>query len=308
MLDIELPVDIMHLHRSVRSGIKQALQRILPLNSEKSYNYNQIIHVTYHARPARTLIMPLPFLPIELQFAILRDIPPNQLFVLRRISRSWNVMLDNPHLLADINRNLPFLTSASDLTSRMKRRMRMTRGEPVWVKPFHEVFPWAKSNARGYGKGLDDWQQFSGGWLVVLSRAKASPHPHSRRSKYYIKLSIGGLLTQRVTEVDVLAVMESVNPDIYQVWDIQDALIEDALLPPEPNPDHARKFYFEPPLEMLLANTKRRSLAWPGSSHIKRFYLHVQEGMAVVGLRRSKAMAWMRERGFSERDPCDCEM
>ena len=106
-------------------------------------------------------------LPYEMQLAILCQLPPNQLFVLRQVSQSWDNVLCNPNLLDDINASLPFLTSAPDLTSRMKRHMRMMREEPVWVKSFDDGFPWASP----YREGLDmrRWERFLDGWLVFLT-------------------------------------------------------------------------------------------------------------------------------------------
>lgn len=92
-------------------------------------------------------------LPEKLQFAILIHIPPNQLFTLRRVSHSWKSMLTSPQLLEDINIQLPFLSSAPNLTSRMKRRMRMARGEPVWVKSWSEAFSWTKDFFRPLRSG-----------------------------------------------------------------------------------------------------------------------------------------------------------
>lgn len=83
-------------------------------------------------------------LPFELRFLILSSIPPTQLFTLRRVSQAWNQLLRDPTLLEAINKRLPFLSSAHGLASRLKRRMRMQRGESVWVTPVEELCLWVK--------------------------------------------------------------------------------------------------------------------------------------------------------------------
>ena len=142
-----------------------------------------------------------------MQLAILCQLPANQLFVLRQVSHSCNNVLCNPNLLDDINASLPFLTSAPDLTSRKKRRMRMMWEEPVLVKSFDDVFPWASP----YREDLDmrrserflDWcLVFLTGYLV-----------HD-----VITLTIGGLHTKGMAQVDILAVLKEVNPKVYREW------------------------------------------------------------------------------------------
>ena len=188
----------------------------------------------------------LPQLPFELQFQIFRQIPPNRLFVLRRVSHSWNYMLHNQYLLDAINARLPFQTSASDLTSRMKRRMRMARGEPVWVKPFHELVPWASSWSHGPYLRRDDWRwvQYSDGCFAWLS------------AKDDVRLYLWGFNAQGVVEIEVLAVLKRVNPSVYQRWIERGSLCE---LPCDPVP-------------------------FPGVS-VSRFHFNVQNGMVVVGLK-----------------------
>ena len=194
--------------------------------------------------------MSLPSLPFELQFAIMRHVPPNQIFVLRRVSHSWNIMLDNPHLLAAINNSLPFLTSACDLTSRMKRRMRMVRGDPVWVKPFADAFPWASRMRENTQK---QWERFCGGWLVFLSRETLPKSPNSA-GDYTINLTIGRLLACHANEVDMLALVKRVYPAFSRLSDIEYG-----------RGDHPG--------------------SWVEMPVVKRFHLHVQEGMVIVGLR-----------------------
>ena len=80
-----------------------------------------------HSLPVVDLPAPL----LELQVSILEQIPPNQLFVFQRVSDSWNIMLQNQYLLEATNASLAFLTSAHDLTSHMKHRTRIVRGNPV---------------------------------------------------------------------------------------------------------------------------------------------------------------------------------
>ena len=146
----------------------------------------------------------LPGLPFELQFSILREIPPNELFILRRVSHSWNYMLCKHYLLEAINATLPFLTSAPDLTSRIKRRMRMARGKPVWVKPFHEVVPWVSSWPKNAHCHDRKWVRYSDWWFVWLI------------AQGDLRLNWRSLNTQGIVEVDVLAVMKRVNLPVYQ--------------------------------------------------------------------------------------------
>ena len=117
-------------------------------------------------------------------------------------------MLSNPGLLAAINNTLPFLTSAPDLTSRMKRRMRMARGEPVWVKPLREVFPWTLEYYRDYKR------EFSDGWLVYLYSHNERPSVDTLP----IKLIVGGLHRLGKIELNLLEVMKEVNPQVYREW------------------------------------------------------------------------------------------
>lgn len=119
-------------------------------------------------------------------------------------------MLNNPNLLDAINNTIPFLTSATDLTSRMKRRMRMAREAPVWVKPFSEAFPWAAdyedSNAPTH------WKRFSDGWMVILTGNSLNSPDQS------FNLLIGGLHVRGMVEVPVLSVLKEVNPELHQEW------------------------------------------------------------------------------------------
>ena len=115
-------------------------------------------------------------------------------------------MLSNPGLLAAIDNTLPFLTTAPDLTSRMKRRMRMARGAPVWAKPLSEVFPWTLEYDTDYKSG------FSDGWLVYLYSRKESVDAPA------IKLIIGGLHRPGKVEINLLEVMKEVNPEVYREW------------------------------------------------------------------------------------------
>lgn len=197
----------------------------------------------------------LPALPFELQLSILSQIPPNQLFFLRRVSNAWNNMLRNEHLLEAINATIPFLTSAPNLTSRMKRRMRMARGEPVWVQPFDHVFPWAADLLMSEEDDGDDreWKRFSDGWLVYLTASEIDTEGDSFAFKPCITLAFGGLHTQDMVEVDVLAVMKQVNPDLHGEWYGQ------------------------------ASGVWRR-----GRTRVERFHFIVQEGKAVVGLKATK--------------------
>ena len=203
----------------------------------------------------------LPGLPFELQISILSHIPPNQLFFLRCVSHGWNMMLSNPNVLDAINKTIPFLTSAPDLTSRMKRRMRMARGEPVWAKTFNEAFPWAA----GYDnpKVLTHWKQFSEGWMVLLTgplhipaHTYAKEQPELMTANDAFKLIIGGLHVSGVAEVHVSDVLRQVRPELYEEW------VENRF---GPNRD-------------------------AGRIDIESFHFHVEEGMVVVGL-------WVRKNG-----------
>ena len=151
-------------------------------------------------------------------------------------------MLSNSHLLAAINNTIPFITSAPDLTSRLKRRMRMRRGEPVWVKPFREVFPWAfpwlqtnyeysKKKTKILHEGgfsqIDEpdhfkWARFSEGWLVFLKGREthwsADIDFYLDKDPPFVKLTIGGFHTQGMVELDILAVMKKVSPEVYSEW------------------------------------------------------------------------------------------
>ena len=153
----------------------------------------------------------LPDLPFELQFSILSQIPPNELFLLHRVSQAWHNMLHNHYLLEAINSTLPYLTSAPDLTSRMKRRMRMVRGEPVWVKPFDDVFPWASSYREKDFLAYLQWERYSDGWFVRLSQKPKLNSPG-------IILTIAGLHTDCMAEVDLLDVMKEVNLAMHVEW------------------------------------------------------------------------------------------
>ena len=74
-----------------------------------------------------------------------------------------------------------------------------------------------------------------------------------------------------MNEVDLLAVMKKVNPEVYRDWDIESALIED---PWNSNPD---------------------------VSYIRRFHLHLQEDMVVVGVKILNKAKHMKQ---SRIDPC----
>ncbi|KAF8428559.1 hypothetical protein EV426DRAFT_711235 [Tirmania nivea] len=121
-----------------------------------------------------TLSDPLPSLPLELQLSIFSYLPPHSLFPLRRTSHSWNIMLSNPHLLQALHAHLPFLTSAPSLLSRLKRRQRMVRNEPVWVKRHSEAFPWCESisarldDSSPY-KYIAEWNLHWKGYLAALT-------------------------------------------------------------------------------------------------------------------------------------------
>ena len=187
-------------------------------------------------------------LPYELQLAILCHIPPNQLFVLRRVSHSWNNFLRNQNLLDDINATLPFLTSAPDLTSRMKRRMRMVREEPVWVKSFDDAFPWA-SPYRKYMHARE-WERFSDGWLVFLT-GDLDNVEWTSETRRVITLTIGGFHPKGMVKVDTFAALRAANPEVCRAWSEDDIL--------EPN---GHKTFRD----------------------ITRFHLNVEQGMALVGL------------------------
>ena len=79
------------------------------------------------------------------------------------------------------------------------------------------------------------------------------------------------LLDNNVAEVDVLAVMKSVNPDIYGQWGVTKSTIEGPMT------------------------------SGTGLPYIRRFHLHVQEGMVVVGLKLMKRVL-ERQKGGMEDD------
>ena len=160
----------------------------------------------------------MPALPFELQLLIIYQIHPNHIFTLRSVSQSWNNMLSNPSLLDVIHKKIPFLTSAPDLISRMKRRMRMARGEPVWVKPLREVFPWASRLLHNMGPYHSRWGGFSGGWLVTLEERSplAQEGLDQNKCPLIISLTIGSF--HGAVEIDILDVMKEVNPDVYREW------------------------------------------------------------------------------------------
>ena len=153
-------------------------------------------------------------LPFDLQLEIFHHVPPNELFVFRRASHAWNTMLTNPHLLEAINATIPFLTSAPDLTSRMKRRMRMRRGEPVWVKSLDEAFSRASDGPNNYQ--VDDWYTYSDGCLVFLKNPVKIQV--GRRSSPVISLNIRHLHQEIMHQVDIIAVLKEVNSEVYREW------------------------------------------------------------------------------------------
>ena len=172
----------------------------------------------------------LPSLPLELQIAILALLPPNQLFVLCRVSNSWSAMLCNHNLLNAINDRIPYLTSAPDLASRMKRRMRMARGEPVWVKPFAEAFPsWsAELDAERTPYPLRSWIKFWGGFFVLLHAPLNGPliEPLNASSLRLVIKDLARRGNQDV-EVDILALFQKANPKVYKEWmeEVQDQVV-----------------------------------------------------------------------------------
>lgn len=165
----------------------------------------------------------LPTFPFELQLAILSQIPPVQLFTLRRVSRSWNSMLQNPLLLEEINNQLPYLTSAPDLTSRMKRRMRMIRKKPVWIKKIPELFPGAQETITDH----DNWWsvRFWDGWAVLLIRSRGFVRWDCLSTLVrnpVLRLRIEGLRNKARSypgvDVDVLAEFKRVDPRKYREY------------------------------------------------------------------------------------------
>ncbi|KAF8453865.1 hypothetical protein BDZ91DRAFT_786636 [Kalaharituber pfeilii] len=73
-------------------------------------------------------------LPLELQIAIFVDVPPHQIFTLRRVSRTWRDFLSSPTLEQEVANRIPFASTAPTLKCRLQRRARMLRGEPLKVK------------------------------------------------------------------------------------------------------------------------------------------------------------------------------
>ena len=127
------------------------------------------------------------------------------------------------------------------------------------MKTLYDIFPWA--SALKSSDPYPEWQRYSDGWLVFLSVALDNSSPS------YIKLTIGDLRALNTTQVDVLAVMKTVNPEVYREW-IEQGTIED------------------------LGSTSYTSF------NVTRCYFHVQEGMALVGLKATKKIGdtWVREK------------
>ena len=122
----------------------------------------------------------------------------------------------------------------------------------MWVKSFADAFPWAASFREDNKRVL--WERFSDGWLIFLTGQLLLQWPaQCSFESPFMTLTIGGLHTQGMVQLDVLAVLKEANSDVYQEW------IGDGL-------------------------------AGGGGNriHIKRFYFNVQEGMVVVGLRATK--------------------
>lgn len=72
-------------------------------------------------------------LPHELQIQILLHLPPTAVFALRSVCTSWNEILSSPQIEHAINLSLLFPTTAPDLRSRLLRRTRLLRGDPVQI-------------------------------------------------------------------------------------------------------------------------------------------------------------------------------
>lgn len=72
-------------------------------------------------------------LPHELQIQILLNLPPTAVFSLRLVCASWNTILSSPHTERAISLSLQFPSTAPDLRSRLLRRTRLLRGDPVQI-------------------------------------------------------------------------------------------------------------------------------------------------------------------------------
>ncbi|KAF8437006.1 hypothetical protein BGX38DRAFT_1283851, partial [Terfezia claveryi] len=169
----------------------------------------------------------LPALPLELQLSIFTHLAPHSLFPLRRTSHSWNIMLSNPHLLQALHSHLPFLTSARSLSSRLKRRQRMIRNSPVWVKRHTDAFPWYKEvslEERGPPHiSSTSWSLYWNGYLAALTSpgrcyaaAIVGNENTAKSSPYMYVLRIGHVSTPgKVVMVDISAILMENYPTFW---------------------------------------------------------------------------------------------
>lgn len=231
----------------------------------------------------------LPLLPVELQILILGQIPPTQIFTLQRVSHAWHAMLSNPSLQNAINDQIPFLTTATSLSSRLKRRMRMLKSKPVWVKSFHEVFPDFDREPGGpVGWEGQQWVRYAGnGYLVAIiwgdlprySRMDGNKHTCAEPRKgsefepnpVFAKkrmLKIGHVKSAHagkdLIELDLFEVIKNNLPGVYKEWVMGQAYMDEPVL-------------VSP---MITQNAMDRQII--------PYHLHVDNGLVVVGLRTQK--------------------
>lgn len=215
--------------------------------------------------------------PLELQILIFSQVPPQSLYILRRTCSAWNSMLSNPNLLTHTHVNLPYLTSAPSLTTRLKRRQRMRYNNPVWAKPFTDVFPWV-SDPRPVGG--PPCTRFWNGWMVVLTPRPSilqSIVPRSQlmeKEKANITLKIGHITWPRTKTISV---------DVAHALGLQDDIVG-------------------------LSDTPEENVNLQKVTRIIPFHLHVQEGRILVGLKKIKFTQPLHPRRYTYEAPTPTAM